>query len=529
VNISKDKLLEIKIQKPVGSNDLEAKILDEIKNKVKDYIVNEIEDNQDAADMAIQELINLDKLSFLKDQMIEDNYEFSKNGEEILSSPSNIDSIEEEQIREYIEETPEIKKKLLDLFWGFYFENLDYNKYIFMVLNKMKNHFKFMTSEDISDVKYFVEDVLSDEEEDINPSYSWEGYEDELGQFIKNNFYKKESLTEGKQEDTKNNIIELSKFLKEKLELPYLPKVKFINNDSENASNPLGKTAYYDPNTKNIVLYTLGRHPKDITRSFSHEMVHFKQDLDGRLNNIHTQNVNEDEYLAEIEREAYEKGNMLFRSWENGRKLNEVKIAKPGRRLLYGFNERGRWTELIKAEGFKTKGEILDQINKDFGRDEYPLYIDRPDEETDSVPNPCYVYVTGDGQVYFQGNFNFDSEEEWKVEKWDVIPPKLNEIKVSTPNSIKNVIKVISKKDTEYFDNDTTMYLLDLGKYYTFFPYGGDYDNPAHKLYLVDKDIVEKTKDQDDSDLIKINNDLKSFDLKNHIEQISKNGIEYIK
>jgi hypothetical protein len=127
------------------------------------------------------------------------------------------------------------------------------------------------------------------------------------------------NLNEGKQEDVKQNIIELSKFLKEKLELPYLPKVKFINNDSENANNPLGRTAYYDPNTKNIVLYTLGRHPKDITRSFSHEIIHFKQDLEDRLNNIYTQNVNEDEYLAELEREAYEKGNMLLRSWENSK------------------------------------------------------------------------------------------------------------------------------------------------------------------------------------------------------------------
>ena len=236
----------------------------------------------------------------------------------------------------------------------------------------------------------------------------------------------KESLTEGKKEDTKQNIIELSKFLKEKLELPYLPKVKFINNDSENEKNPLGKTAYYDPNTKTVVLYTLGRHPKDITRSFSHEVIHFKQDLDGRLNNITTQNVNEDEYLAELEREAYEKGNMLLRSWENGRKLNEIKI--------------------------------------------------------------------------------------------------------STPDSTKSkIVKVISKKDTEYFDADTAMYLLDLGKYYTFVPHGGDYNNPAYKLYLIDKDIVEKTKDQNDLDLIRFNNDLKSFDLKNHIEQISKNGIEYIK
>jgi hypothetical protein len=129
----------------------------------------------------------------------------------------------------------------------------------------------------------------------------------------------KESLTEGKKEDTKQNIVELSKFLKEKLELPYLPKVKFINNDSENEKNPLGKTAYYNPSTKTVVLYTLGRHPKDITRSFSHEIIHFKQDLDGRLNNITTQNVNEDEYLAELEREAYEEGNMLLRRWENNK------------------------------------------------------------------------------------------------------------------------------------------------------------------------------------------------------------------
>jgi len=115
----------------------------------------------------------------------------------------------------------------------------------------------------------------------------------------------------------KDNIYSLTKFIKKELELQSLPKIKFINNDEDNASKPLGKTAYYDPNNKCIVLYTLGRHPKDITRSFSHEMIHFKQDTEDRLNNISTQNINEDEYLAELEREAYEKGNMLFRSWEN--------------------------------------------------------------------------------------------------------------------------------------------------------------------------------------------------------------------
>lgn len=115
----------------------------------------------------------------------------------------------------------------------------------------------------------------------------------------------------------KNIIYSLTKFLKKELTLDSLPNVKFITNDETNAIKPLGKTAYYDPNSKCIVLYTLGRHPKDIGRSFSHEMIHFNQDLENRLNNISTQNINEDDYLKELEREAYEKGNMLFRSWEN--------------------------------------------------------------------------------------------------------------------------------------------------------------------------------------------------------------------
>lgn len=94
-----------------------------------------------------------------------------------------------------------------------------------------------------------------------------------------------------------------------------LPKVKFINDDAKNAQNFFGKTAYYNPNEKIIVLYTMNRHPKDIMRSFAHEMIHHMQNCDGRLGNITTQNTNEEGDLPEIEREAYEKGNMTFRNW----------------------------------------------------------------------------------------------------------------------------------------------------------------------------------------------------------------------
>jgi hypothetical protein len=104
------------------------------------------------------------------------------------------------------------------------------------------------------------------------------------------------------------------------LKIDPLPNVDLIDNDSENANDHLGKTAYYDPNNHNIVLYTYNRHPKDILRSYAHEMIHHMQNLEGRINNIQGQNINEDDYLAELEREAYEKGNMLFRGWENNLK-----------------------------------------------------------------------------------------------------------------------------------------------------------------------------------------------------------------
>jgi phosphopantetheine adenylyltransferase len=94
-----------------------------------------------------------------------------------------------------------------------------------------------------------------------------------------------------------------------------LPKVIFNNDDIENAQDFFGKTAYYNPEKKWIMLYTYGRHPKDIMRSFAHEMIHHEQNCNGKLGNITTQNTNEEGDLPEIEREAYEKGNMMFRNW----------------------------------------------------------------------------------------------------------------------------------------------------------------------------------------------------------------------
>ena len=97
-----------------------------------------------------------------------------------------------------------------------------------------------------------------------------------------------------------------------------LPAVKFIGDDTSNAEDFLGKTAYYDPQEKMIVLYTYGRHPKDIARSFAHEMIHHMQNLEGRLDNITTTDTTEDANLNDLEKEANLLGTMTFRNYTDG-------------------------------------------------------------------------------------------------------------------------------------------------------------------------------------------------------------------
>ena len=116
----------------------------------------------------------------------------------------------------------------------------------------------------------------------------------------------------------KELLVSLTIHMMDHINIEPLPDLIFIEDDTENAKNLLGKTAYYNPENKSITLYTLNRHPKDILRSYAHEMIHHKQNLEGKLTNIQGHDINEDDYLKELEREAYEYGNgLLFRGWEN--------------------------------------------------------------------------------------------------------------------------------------------------------------------------------------------------------------------
>ena len=104
------------------------------------------------------------------------------------------------------------------------------------------------------------------------------------------------------------------------------PPVIVFDSDPSNQSKVLGKTAYYDPMSLEIHIFTDGRHPKDMLRSIAHELIHHQQNEEGRLNvggymgeGYYLKN----EAMRELEQEAMLDGNALMREYEDNLKLEE--------------------------------------------------------------------------------------------------------------------------------------------------------------------------------------------------------------
>ena len=93
-----------------------------------------------------------------------------------------------------------------------------------------------------------------------------------------------------------------------------------FESDESNGGNILGKTAYYNPESMGVTIYTDFRHPKDMMRSLSHELVHHTQNCRGEFNKsmeVGEGYAQKDKHLREMEEEAYLQGNMCFRDWED--------------------------------------------------------------------------------------------------------------------------------------------------------------------------------------------------------------------
>ena len=115
-------------------------------------------------------------------------------------------------------------------------------------------------------------------------------------------------------------------FANKKLEVDKPYSVYFVD-DKSNATDPLGKTAMYNPTSNSVYVYATNRHPKDILRSVAHELMHHKQNCDGRLDKTYGEGSDD---LETLELEANEAG-YLVRQFEDGRinKLPEQAVPLP--------------------------------------------------------------------------------------------------------------------------------------------------------------------------------------------------------
>lgn len=143
-----------------------------------------------------------------------------------------------------------------------------------------------------------------------------------------------EKENESKEDEKllKKYFDEISEFMsKNGLNVKPFPKT---NLNWDNQDGLFIRTGFYSPDEKSITLFCKDRHPKDILRSFAHEMIHHSQNLDGKnLNFSSNDDVKDNKELEKLESEAYLKGNIYFRKWteyKNSEKksLNESKVIK---------------------------------------------------------------------------------------------------------------------------------------------------------------------------------------------------------
>jgi len=174
-------------------------------------------------------------------------------------------------------------------------------------------------------------------------------------------------------QDLQPLIDSLQGFAQKRLNFERPPKL-FLKQDEENAQNVLGKTAFYDPQEESVTLFISNRHPKDILRSLAHELVHHTQNLRGDLSpekcgEMGMGYAQDNSHMREMEREAYEQGNMCFRDWEDGYKkqMQEIKNLKENKEMTVKISRKelkGLITKLLSERTIKEEDKVTKSYTK---------------------------------------------------------------------------------------------------------------------------------------------------------------------
>lgn len=123
---------------------------------------------------------------------------------------------------------------------------------------------------------------------------------------VKNNLKEDTILEELDHENFGPMLDTFVSFASDKLGLKSLPKIHLKKQDSQDSSQP--SFGGYHPGEKHITVVTKNRHPMDVYRTVAHELVHHKQNEEGRLND-----PSDGETGSNIENEANSEAGKILR------------------------------------------------------------------------------------------------------------------------------------------------------------------------------------------------------------------------
>jgi len=84
-----------------------------------------------------------------------------------------------------------------------------------------------------------------------------------------------------KEDKSKKHLDDFLSHVSSELGLQNLPKITLINDKKYSVENR--SFGGYSPGAKSITVNTADRHVVDVYRTLAHELVHYKQDIQGRL------------------------------------------------------------------------------------------------------------------------------------------------------------------------------------------------------------------------------------------------------
>ena len=152
------------------------------------------------------------------------------------------------------------------------------------------------------------------------------------------------------------------------------PVTVYLVSNPENGKNVFGKTAFYDPQSMEITIYIDGRHPKDMLRSLSHELVHHTQNCRGefaedKMGETGLGYAQTNPHMRNMEAEAYLDGNMCFRDYgdvqkrsfqEGVKKMKKVSMKKLKETIKEAVKKALDKKEVVEAG--EEEGEVVEEV-----------------------------------------------------------------------------------------------------------------------------------------------------------------------